>query len=382
MRLKESTSIFNMGDTSIRVKEVVPIYKQILKTLQKHNQSNQKWNNESQASFYSSVLSDFAKAETEDGINFFGNLNRNEITGLDKRGRTLTNALVKIGFINHDRKLSQVGLNYISETEQAFDKLEELFGLTIDNLVYFRQLLKLRIYDGNSDKYFYNFRFALAFLNRYSKVPVRDFLWIVESIKPNFSEEKIKVIIDNYQSVYDNNKTFEQYRDEEFANHILIPERVDEARKMFSNKNFSDENFKKLFPNRKNSNKSLEYKSFVLSIIKFTEEKTERSFEEMMSLSKQDAIKKAFGDGKAVFKYKNKDSIQDFITKNSDNPLLSGQYLDIYYSFVWSKHNDLIKEYSDMCKRIFSLSGVISFNQGVVSLGQPWIFPKLFSLLN
>ncbi|MTV88099.1 AlwI family type II restriction endonuclease, partial [Streptococcus pneumoniae] len=90
MRLKESTSIFNMGDTSIRVKEVVPIYKQILKTLQKHNQSNQKWNNESQASFYSSVLSDFAKAETEDGINLFGNLKRNEITGLDKRGRTLT----------------------------------------------------------------------------------------------------------------------------------------------------------------------------------------------------------------------------------------------------------------------------------------------------
>lgn len=33
MRLKESTSIFNMGDMSIRVKEVVPIYKQILKTL-------------------------------------------------------------------------------------------------------------------------------------------------------------------------------------------------------------------------------------------------------------------------------------------------------------------------------------------------------------
>lgn len=55
------------------------------------------------------------------------------------------------------------------------------------------------------------------------------------------------MIIDNYQSVYDNNKTFEQYRDEEFANHILIPERVDEARKMFSIKNFSDENFKNFF---------------------------------------------------------------------------------------------------------------------------------------
>lgn len=59
-------------------------------------------------------------------------------------------------------------------------------------------------------------------------------------------------------TVYDNNKTFEQYRDEEFANHILIPKRVDEARKMFSIKDFADENFKNLFPNRKNSNKSLE----------------------------------------------------------------------------------------------------------------------------
>ncbi|WP_260466605.1 AlwI family type II restriction endonuclease, partial [Streptococcus pneumoniae] len=28
------------------------------------------------------------------------------------------------------------------------------------------------------------------------------------------------------------------------------------------------------------------------------------------------------------------------------------------------------------------MSGVISFNQGIVSLGRPWIFPKLFSLLN
>jgi hypothetical protein len=36
MRLKEQTSIFNMGDTSIRVKEVVLIYKQVLKTLNTH----------------------------------------------------------------------------------------------------------------------------------------------------------------------------------------------------------------------------------------------------------------------------------------------------------------------------------------------------------
>ena len=151
MRLKEQTSIFNMGDTSIRVKEVVPIYKQILKTLNTHNLSYSDWDNTSQDKFYRSILADFTKIEEEEGISLFGNLNRKETEGLDKRGRTLTNALVKLGFIDANRNLSSVGIRYISNDDIMFDKLEKLFGLTTDNITYLRQLLKLRVYDSDSD---------------------------------------------------------------------------------------------------------------------------------------------------------------------------------------------------------------------------------------
>lgn len=377
MRLKEQTSIFNMGDTSIRVKEVVPIYKQVLKTLNTHNLSYSDWDNASQDKFYRSALADFTKIEEEEGTSLFGNLNRKETEGLDKRGRTLTNALVKLGFINANRNLSSVGIRYISNDDIVFDKLEKLFGLKTDNITYLRQLLKLRVYDSHSDKYFYNFRFALAFLSKYDKVPISDFLWILESIKPSFSKTKIEKIIDNYESVYRNTKTFDQYRDEEFSDYVLITDRVTEAHIMFENRDFTDENFKRLFPNRKSSNKSLKYKQFVLTLIDFLEHKTEQKLKTLLDISKANDIKKAFGGGRMLFDTKKGDSVQEFLDKNGESPLLSGKYFEIYLAFAWSKHNDLIREYSDMCKRIFSLSGVISFNQGIASLGQSWLLPKI-----
>ena len=342
-----------------------------------HNLSYSDWDNTSQDKFYRSILADFTKIEEEEGISLFGNLNRKETEGLDKRGRTLTNALVKLGFIDANRNLSSVGIRYISNDDIMFDKLEKLFGLTTDNITYLRQLLKLRVYDSDSDKYFYNFRFALAFLSKYDKVPISDFLWILESIKPSFSKTQIEKIIDNYESVYKDTKTFDQYRDEEFSDYILITDRVTEAHIMFENRDFTDENFKKLFPNRKSSNKSLKYKQFVLTLIDFLENKTEQKLKTLLEISKENDIKKAFGGGRMLFDAKKGDSIQEFLDRNGENPLLSGKYFEIYLVFAWSKHNDLIREYSDMCKRIFSLSGVISFNQGIASLGQSWLLPKI-----
>lgn len=379
MKLKEQTSIFNMGDTSIRVKEIIPIYKQILKVLYHHNQDNKEWNNISQELFYRTVISEFERIENEEGVSLFGSLNRTETTGLDKRGRTLTNALVKLGFVDGKRQLTPVGKNYISKCI-AFDELEKLFGLTDDNIIYLRQLLKLRVYDSCTDRFIYPFRIALVILTRYENIPAKDFLWILESIKPSFSKEKIQALIDNYEEVYRNQKIFEDYRDEEFSDYILLTNRVAEAHLMFEKRDFSDDNFKRLFPNRKNSETSLSYKNFVLTLIDFLETKTKESFERLLSNAKEDAIKKAFGGGKAIFESKRNDTVVEFMERNSENILLSGKYFDIYLTFAWSKHNDLIKEYSDMCRRIFSLSGVIKFDKGIASLGQPWLIPKIIEM--
>src|SRR5699024_4717565 len=129
----------------------------------------------------------------------------------------LTNGLVKTGLINSNRTLSDIGYRYLNNSISTADRIEEVLGLDPDNLVYLRQFLKLRIYSHDSDKYFYNFRFALKFLTQYSNVPQNDFLKIVLSIKPNQTEEEIHQIIANYSSVSNNEQLFEDFYTEHFS---------------------------------------------------------------------------------------------------------------------------------------------------------------------
>lgn len=47
-----------------------------------------------------------------------------------------------------------------------------------------------------------------------------------------------------------------------------------------------------------------------------------------------------------------------------------------------NKTADIIREYSDMCKRLFEISGLISFNNGIVKLNQSWTITPLLSFLS
>lgn len=57
---------------------------------------------------------------------------------------------------------------------------------------------------------------------------------------------------------------------------------------------------------------------------------------------------------------------------------MSNDHTKIYTQFILSKKDDLISEYSDMTKRVFKLSGIISFDQGLVNLVQSWPLEKVF----
>lgn len=102
---------------------------------------------------------------------------------------------------------------------------------------------------------------------------------------------------------------------------------------------------------------------------------------EITKLSKDEKIKKAFGEGKIPFKFTKNNSVEEFIQNNISNPLLSGNGFQIYLQFIFSKHNDLIKEYSDMCRRAFQVTGLISFDNGLVNLNSKWIIAPLLELL-
>lgn len=376
MRLDSPQSIFNMGDTSIRVKQLVEVNKLILQHVNDYMGNTRTWerNTSLQEDFYKSFIDEIVRLEEEDGLELFVDFKRAKNytvnpNRLGLRGRTLTNGLVKTGLITSNRKISNVGRAYFNNNLADPDSIEKILGLSEDNLVYLRQFLKLRIYSSKSNSHFYNFRFALLFLSEYDNVPQQDFLKIIESIKSEYHETSI------------NNETFEEFYKRTFVTTLRSTEELDMAKLMFEKQDFSDENFIKYFDNRDSNKTSLLYKEFVLRLLNFAKSPNASLLSDIEKLSKNDKIKKAFGEGKIPFKFKRKMDITEFLEENSENPLLSGNGYQIYLQFVFSKHNDLIREYADMCRRAFQATGIISFDNGLVNLNNKWAIRPLLKLL-
>lgn len=389
MKLDNANSIFNMGDTSIRVKQLVEVNKVILHRLYAFMQADTLWekNPQNQEFFYQEFIKEIVRIETEDGIELFQDFKRAKNytppnparKGL--RGRTLTNSLVKNGFVDSKRTISPVAINYLNQNIKKADKLEAILGLSEDNLIYLRQYLKLRVYDSSTDNYFYNFRFALKFLTKYKNVPQNDFLKILESVKPTQSTTEINNIIDCYREVSENNMLFDEYYKSLFSSTLRSEETLEEVRRMFTASDFSDENFVKYFNNRDSRETSLLYKDFVLEVIKLKETRDIEAFNKVKELSRDNRIKKAFAGGKLPFEFGRNESIQEFLDTNKENPLLDSDHYQIYLEFIFSKHNDLIREYSDMCRRAFKVTGLISFENGIVNLSTPWLITPMLNIL-
>ncbi|UXU52551.1 AlwI family type II restriction endonuclease [Staphylococcus arlettae] len=393
MKLNSAKSLFNMGDTSIRVKRVLEVNKLILEVLNDFNVEGGVWpkNNEGQEQFYKMFVKRTEDMEKLQNIKLFDEFSRIEnYTEKSKkglRGRTTTNQIVKLGLVAPNRKISFVGELYRNNNNKKSDKLERLLGLTMDNLIYLRQLLKLRIYSHNSDKYFYNFRFALNFLIKYKNVPSKDFFKIIESIRPNTSEVRIRQIFEEYEKVQIGEELFEDFFFKIFKDDLIPKSDEIIAHKAFEKGELNDENLSLLFTNGKSNGSAFDtYKKFVLSIVKLKNIEKKASQEDILThlieLSKNSKIKTAFGFNKNPFNIKIGDDKELIHNKILDSALLSGSDYNIYKIFALSKNHDLVQEYSDMCRRVFNVTGLFKFNNNVVNIAQPWVLTPLIKNLD
>ncbi|MBO3323091.1 AlwI family type II restriction endonuclease [Clostridium perfringens] len=373
MKLKNISSVFNMGDTSFRRKTLLQDYKELLPLLIEHKMQYPVWekDNKSQEVFFRTVLekTEFFDEET----NF---------ADLAKRGRTLTNALIKPGLINDKREISEVALHWVNNKTKEPDNLEKLMNLSLDNLIFLRQWFKLRVYEPNGEEYFYPFRVALRFLRKYKDMQEYHLLVILHLLSPSLDNEKIYSIIENYDEVRSENISFEKYLDENLKqNNEEEEENLMKAIDLFSSEVIDIDKFNELFKNGKT--KQEVYYKFFEAIEKFNQDKVIDNLKILVDISKEPAIKKAFGFNKIPFDIPktNNFTVEEFLKKNKNNNLLSENRVDFYLQFAQSKKVDLVREYSDMTKRTFGLSGFISFNNGLVNLTQPWIVENLFKVI-
>lgn len=361
MKLKGTAETFNLGDTSFRRKTLIDDYKILLPFLQETNLEYPDWNNEAQANFYEKLL-------TKTDL-----FSRNDKEDFAKRGRTLTNALVKIGLTNEKRRLSKIANNWLNHKNLSPDLIESSLGIDATNLLFTRQLLKLRIYDSNGLNYFYPFRVALELLNRYQNIPQKDFLTLIHLIQPTFDHQKVKTIIDGYESVSLNKEIFSEFLDRNFPD----SEGNITADELFMSRPLDRAKFDLLFVNRKSSTVQDVYFKFVSSLLSFKASKTVKDLKILLANSADNKIKKAFGFGKSVFQKAT--NVYDFLDINSDNLLLAEKDSSIYDQFVLSKKDDLVCEYRDMTKRTFNLSGLLDFSNGLVNATNQDIFSIIFT---
>lgn len=273
--------------------------------------------------------------------------------GIEDRARHYTSNLVKIGFADEKRNISESGKTLLYPAMIEKDELEKILPLDSANIVYLRQLLKLKIFDSAKENFYAPFILAIYILLKKERFSENEFLEIIQGFSPYSKIDDIENYIDSYKEgdVVD---SFESEIPAELKNDYKLEKSV----------------FSKYFKNQKSSTTTDIYFTFYSLLFDFSKTVSEQSFEKLLAYykSEKDILKKAFGKGKEIFKIKDKNiSANDF--KNQNPQIFSGDLnKNLYAIFYKSKQLDAIREYSDTTKRIFKATGLVSFENGYAEL--------------
>ena len=395
LKLQSKESVMNLGDTSFRRKNLLDDYKIMLQGI---TEQLEEWStkNSSQMTFYQyvaksglindtfygdyySFISDkfkesiFEKYKNKKEVTDYKSLVKYFILEQKKRGRTYTNALVKIGLVDEKRKITAVGEALLDgDTKQ--DDIEKLFNLSADNIIFLRQLLKLKVYESEGENYIYPFRMGIYLLSKFDDIPQKEFCTILSLIRAGKTDEEYREILDKYKLVKSKNMSFGQYVSRYIQEENLEIKFEEKYR-------ISKEKFEKYFLNRKSKDKIEDYFEFYEISLDFFENRNLEIYKKLEKISKKDSIKKAFGYNKVPFKFCK--TLKEFFEENKETMFEAKnieEFNKLFYElFRDSKNYDLIFEYNDMTIRTFNLSGIISFENGLVNLSYKWLSKNIFS---
>lgn len=295
---------------------------------------------------------------------------------IEQRARHYSSNLVRIGFTDSKRNISEAGYAYLNGTTRR-DSIESVLPLDEINIILIRQLAKLKIFTKEIDgkrSYYSPFFMALHMLLSDSNVDKNTFSIVVQGSSP-YMDEELK------QSIINNDISYEELVDLFQNEDVIIPEDI------ATNSIMEKDVFYKYFGSSKNKEKvQAIYYSFYLALTNFRNHNSEENYHALVKCleDNQELLKKAFGYGKNIFDIGRKDkrlSLEEFLEANQNHQFLENKELNVvfYGAFINSKHIDVMKEYADTTIRLLSATGLFKFNsmpdiayKDIVAL----VFPK------
>lgn len=274
---------------------------------------------------------------------------------VEARARHYTSNLVKLGFADNARNITGVGDVLLDNISLRKDVLESLLPLNSTNIVYLRQLLKLRIFDNKGSRYYSPFCMALYMLLTKERISQDEFCEIVQGLSPYHSITDYDGFIDEYKAgdVIQNDT-------------VTLPSEID------ADLMIKREVFEKHFKNQKSKSAIVTYYEFYQALYAFVNSNSADDLHRMLAFYEENKtmLNKAFGYGSNIFKNKrgNRPTVDSFLQAEKLDLFKESLNLAFYRRFVRSKNIDTIREYSDTTIRIFKATGLISFDNGYVEL--------------
>lgn len=420
MKVNKSTDVFNLMDTNGRREDIINAYEIYLKILQKIKTSaDTNWAHfpkslnqykfyklaiekskntfekhpkfdefESTLKKHSDVKMAFNNKDEDKLSELLKEYTNLKIKDLDKyiesRARHYTNNLVKIGFTDSKRNISSVGMSYLNNSELSRDKFENLLPIKDGNLIFLRQLMKLKIFTKDYTKSYNPMLMAFNILLNEDKIDKEEFLKLVVMINPCFQITPDEIL----KNIKDKNSVMKKVED---YNTRLIKKSISSRQSKefkeigFSKKKKDLKNFKKFIKSGKKKSDTEIFLKFYLSLIEY---KQTKKIDNLYRLYKEHkgVIDNAFTLDNHLFKFdKKKDDCKKFESNNKNNKIFnelelnSDFFTNFYIIYKTTTRINNIKEYSDTFCRLLNASGVVSFENGLVELKYKDLWKELFN---
>ena len=400
MEIKEK-QIFNLWDTNGRRSDILnalSIYLNILKEMNDEGGFDN-WapfpNSLTQLSFYQRAIEQSPEVFKEHpqfdnfvevlGIDFSETLNKNKLSKLllnnksmlktlnqaiEQRARHYTSNLVRFGFTSNNRAITPAGQAFINGRIRR-DQIEEFLPFNDINILFLRQLMKLKIFTKENNgirKYYSPFFVSLYLLIDDTTINKSDFVNIVQGINPynNIIEYKQLLLERNYNKIVNLINSF----DITVPTIFMMPSII------------KKETFNSYIKNRKSGDALNCYYSFYEVLYEYKKNNNLETYKRLKTvyMSNKEKIKKAFCLGKNIFDFGtngvyNKETFEE---NNKENPFLVTKNINktFYEFYERSKFIDSLYEYSDTTMRALGATGLFRFKPNVMLS-----YRKLFSII-